>query len=177
MFHKVSRPLLPVLFLLAAPALSGCAETKEQLGLTRRTPDEFAVLTRAPLEMPPEGSPLLPVPQPGMPRPQEVSPVNSAQTAVLGKPLPQAEAESSAEATLLRKAGATQSDAGIRATVNREAVEGTKDNRPVIKRLLSIGSDTPSATIVDAPGELRRLKENRDSGNPVTRGETPTLND
>ncbi len=177
MFHKVSRCVLPVLFLLAVPTLSGCAETKEQLGLTRRMPDEFAVLTRAPLEMPPEGSPLLPMPQPGMPRPQEVSPINSAQTAVLGKVPAQAEGESNAESVLLRRAGATQSDPGIRATVNREAVEDTKDNRPVIKRLMSMGSTTPSATIVDAPGELRRLKENRDQGNPVTRGETPTLND
>ena len=42
------------LALAAALTLSACAGAKEELGLTRSAPDEFAVVKRAPLEMPPE---------------------------------------------------------------------------------------------------------------------------
>ena len=85
---------------------------------------------------------------------------------------------STAENVLLQRAGAAQSDPNIRSVVNKEAVEDTKDNRPVVKRILSIGKkgDEP-ATIVDAPGELERLKANKQSGKTVTQGDTPTLDD
>lgn len=169
---------LMILF-VGLSSLTGCARTKEELGLTRRTPDEFAVITRAPLEMPPAGTPLLPPPQPGRPRPQEVSPLTTAETTVLGKPLSEADNQSQAESILLEKAGASGSTPNIRTIVDKEAVEDTKDNRPVIQRLMNIGSESaaPPATVVDAPGELRRLKENRATGKPVTHGETPSQND
>ena len=161
-------------------ALTACEATKENLGLTRRAPDEFAVMTRAPLQMPPPGeTTALPPPQPGMERPQEVSPVQSAQTAILGQPAAASDgASSAAENSLLQKAGATEANPRIRSIVNKEAAEDTKDNRPVVKRILNIGkkSEDP-ATIVDAPAELQRLKTNRQSGQSVTQGETPTLDD
>ena len=53
-----------------ASGLAACGQkTREAIGLDRPPPDEFAVLTRAPLAIPP-GFGLRP-PQPGMPRPQE----------------------------------------------------------------------------------------------------------
>jgi hypothetical protein len=166
--------ILPILL-----SLTACEATKENLGLTRRAPDEFAVMTRAPLQMPPPGeTTVLPPPQPGMDRPQEVSPVQSAQTAILGQPVAAADGASAAENNLLQKAGATETNPRIRSIVNKEAVEDAKDNRPVVRRLLSMGkkSEDP-ATIVDAPAELQRLKANKQSGQSVTQGETPTLDD
>ncbi len=163
-------------------SLAGCQATKEQLGLTRHAPDEFAVLARAPLQMPPEqaGQPIvLPRPQPGIARPQEISPTVAAQAAVLGQPSSAtASSASTAENVLLQRAGATQSDPNIRSVVNKEAVEDTNDNRPVVKRIMGIvqKGDAP-ATIVDAPGELERLKANKKSGKTVTQGDTPTLDD
>jgi hypothetical protein len=169
-------------FLILVPALitlTACEATKENLGLTRRAPDEFAVMTRAPLQMPPpDETATLPQPQPGMSRPQEVSPVQSAQTAVLGQPAATAEGLSAAENDLLQKAGAAQTNPNIRSIVNKEAVEETKNNRPVVRRILNIGKkgDDP-ATIVDAPAEMQRLKTNKQAGQAVTQGETPTLDD
>jgi hypothetical protein len=51
--------------------LSGCTDLKRAIGLERSSPDEFAVESRAPLEMPPDFD--LRPPQPGSSRPQEKS--------------------------------------------------------------------------------------------------------
>lgn len=165
---------------LAASVLTmtACSGVKDQLGLNRRSPDEFAVMTRAPLEMPPSMT-SLPAPQPGMPRPQEMSPIVSAQTAILGQSATSTDLESRAESSLLQKAGATQNNPNIRALVNKESAEGAEDNRPVAKKLLGLVNkpeDDP-ATVLDAPGELQRLKTNQQAGQPVTQGETPSYDD
>ena len=47
-------PRLLLAPLISFLALSGCSDAKEQLGLTRSAPDEFAVVKRAPLAMPPD---------------------------------------------------------------------------------------------------------------------------
>ena len=59
------------LSLLALPALTaGCSNTtREALGLTKRSPDEFQVVSNAPLSMPPDYN--LRPPTPGAARPQE----------------------------------------------------------------------------------------------------------
>ena len=58
----------PVL-LMAVLALSACDSAKKQLGIERQAPDEFAVVKRAPLAMPPDYT--LRPPTPGAQRPQE----------------------------------------------------------------------------------------------------------
>ena len=51
--------------------ISGCTDLKKAIGLEKSSPDEFAVESRAPLEMPPDFD--LRPPQPGASRPQEKS--------------------------------------------------------------------------------------------------------
>ncbi|MBO0736404.1 MAG: DUF3035 domain-containing protein [Alphaproteobacteria bacterium] len=51
--------------------LPGCTDLRKAIGLEQTSPDEFAVESRAPLEMPPDFD--LRPPQPGAPRPQEKS--------------------------------------------------------------------------------------------------------
>ena len=60
--------------------LGGCADPKKALGLGKRSPDEFTVVTRAPLSLPPEFA--LRPPQPGVQRPQELGPVETARQSV-----------------------------------------------------------------------------------------------
>lgn len=43
-----------VLAVLAVLTLSACDTTKEKLGITSKAPDEFMVVPRAPLSLPPE---------------------------------------------------------------------------------------------------------------------------
>jgi len=152
---------------------TGCERAKEEMGLTRHTPDEFAVMKRAPLEIPADLTDL-PKPRPGAQRPQEISAKNQAQQVVLGNAATDSEVKSSAEQSLLMKAGANQSSSKIRAVVNREAAENTEDHRPVVKRLLNLGSDEPATTVVDPAAEAERIQTNKKTGKPVTAGETPT---
>src|SRR5215831_10360831 len=65
------RTVFAVSVLCSAGALSisGCTDLKKAIGLEKSSPDEFAVESRAPLEMPPDFD--LRPPQPGASRPQE----------------------------------------------------------------------------------------------------------
>lgn len=166
-----------ILFLTATLTLSltSCERAKEELGLTRHTPDEFMVTKRAPLEIPADMKGL-PAPQPGAQRPQETPAKQQARLAVTGDAEAVRAAEpSSAEQSLLSKAGAYKTDKNIRALVNKEAKKGEDDKRPVIKKLLNIGDKTPPATVVDPVKEAERLQQNKKEGKPVTAGETPTV--
>lgn len=164
------------LFVACAGALSlgACSNAKESLGLEKKSPDEFQVVKRAPLELPPSYS--LRPPRPGAPRPQEQAPIEEARETVFGGEQGNVPKEvSSTESALLQQAGATRVDPNIRDTVDRESQELSPD-RPVVKKLLSIGGkEEPAATIVDADKELERLQKNQAEGKPVTEGETPSI--
>ena len=59
--------LVVSLLTLSALTLSACESTKEQFDFSKKAPDEFAVVKRAPLAMPPSYE--LTAPKPGAPRP------------------------------------------------------------------------------------------------------------
>jgi hypothetical protein len=63
-----------VVGLVAASALSlgACSSVRQAVGATRVVPDEFLTVSTAPLSLPPEYG--LRPPQPGQPRPQDVTP-------------------------------------------------------------------------------------------------------
>lgn len=159
-------------------ALNACSTAKKQLGLTHKAPDEFAVVKRAPLEMPPQYS-ALPVPQPGAPRPQEMATDEQARQAMFGedKPVEAAVTPTTAENILLQQAGGGESLPGIRAIVNQETDNLAPREKPVAERLLGWASkdSEPAARVVDAKAEAERLKQNTADGKPVTDGATPTV--
>lgn len=66
--------------LTGALVMSGCTDMKRAIGLEKTSPDEFAVESRAPLEMPPDFD--LRPPQPGASRPQEKSSDKLAKQAI-----------------------------------------------------------------------------------------------
>ena len=168
---------LPEIILLSAAvlALSACSGAKEKMGLTHRAPDEFAVVKRAPLAMPPDYT--LRPPAPGADRPQETNIEEQAREVVFGgeKQETQRTAPASAESLILQKTGGVAADPSIRRVVDQEVVEEEDDTRPVAERLLGWGDsgDEPAASIVDAQKEAERLKKNEDEGKPVTEGQTP----
>lgn len=171
-----STTIIFLSLLLATLPMLGCSGAKEQLGLSKAAPDEFKVVRRAPLAMPPDYS--LRPPQPGAPRPQESATVEQARQTVFGAGTggAVAAAPTSAGEALLQRAGASQADPSIRQKVDVEAKETADQNKPVIKKIMSIGRETePSATVVDAPKEAERLKQNATKGNPPTAGETPSV--
>lgn len=166
--------------LTAALLLSACSNAKETLGLTKKAPDEFAVVKRAPLSMPPEYA--LRPPRPGAPRPQELEPAAEARQAIFGASTAQANRQvySEGESILLRDAGVqeAETDPAIRQTVDQEMQTVADENQPVVDKLLNytgVKQGIP-ATIVDPKAETERLKKNKAEGKPVTEGETPTMN-
>jgi hypothetical protein len=96
--------------------LAGCQSAREALGMTKVVPDEFRVVTKAPLVVPPDYS--LRPPAPGEPRPQELQPESQARRALIGER--QAEQRSVGEKLLVAKAGADKADPLIRYVIDDE---------------------------------------------------------
>lgn len=158
-----------------AMGLTSCSGAKEQLGLTRSAPDEFAVVKRAPLAMPPNYQ--LRPPQPGAQRPQEQVMSTAAQEAVFGHNSTGNTEASSGEGALLQQAGAGHVDPNIRQRVDAETSAVDDSKKPVVDRILGWAggaSDAP-ASVVNAEEEAERLKKNAAEGRPVTEGETPSV--
>jgi hypothetical protein len=86
------------------------------LGIAKVTPDEFRVVSKAPLILPPDYA--LRPPAPGEPRPQELQPESAARTALLGQR--EAAVRDEGEKLLVAKAGADKADPLIRYVVDDE---------------------------------------------------------
>lgn len=100
----------------AGLALSGCTTAGKALGLQKVAPDEFNIVAKAPLIIPPDYG--LRPPMPGEPRPQELQPESKAREALLGQR--QAEQRTQGEKLLVTKAGADRADPLIRYVVDDE---------------------------------------------------------
>ena len=159
---------------LFAFAASGCSDARRALGLEKSPPDEFQVVSRAPLTLPPDYS--LRPPQPGAPRPQERSVQDTARTAVTGIIAGGGSASSSAgEKALLTRAGTAQANPDIRELVGREAGELAAADETLVDRLIFWRKPQDRSPVVDAQKEAQRIRENQALGRPVSEGDTPTI--
>lgn len=155
---------------LALPAmlvLGGCDTTvQETFGLNRQGPDEFQVVKRQPLIIPPDSS--LRPPRPGAPGPQEASTSQQARAVLTGTPSspPPDEALSPAESALLADAKGS-ANPEIRRLLLEENTElsGIDESRFLIILDWQRRRMTPQGTVLDASAEAARL---RDQGVSVT---------
>ena len=182
--------LLPLALAALAPAVAGCSSTKEMLGLTKRSPDEFQVVSRAPLSMPPDYS--LRPPTPGAPRPQEGTTRDQAQGIVTGyadrststlqpDQIPsigegeQTSTESAGESAFLQSASLTGIDPNIRKLVDQETVADQDASQSFLDDLVFWRAPEPYGQVVDPVAEQKRLQENQALGQPTDTGETPII--
>jgi len=116
-------------------------------------------------------------PRPGAPRPQEQSTADAAAQTIFGQVPNDEIVATSGEAALLSRAGGNAADPDIRRRVDSETSALFDRNKPVAEKLFGFGGDKSeaSATVVDAKAEAERLKENAQAGEPVTEGETPSI--
>ena len=157
-------------------ALGACGPFNDELGLTKQPPDEFRVLSRAPLSIPPN-YPLAP-PAPGTPRPQEGTPTDQARTAVFGTNQGGNALTSggdSGEQAFLNAAGADEADPQIRQVVDAETRSLNAESSSFIDALIFWQDESQPGVVVDPAKEAQRIKENQALGRPVTEGETPTI--
>jgi hypothetical protein len=155
--------------------LAGCSTDKlsRTFGLTRDSPDEYTVTTRAPLSMPPDYN--LRPPRPGAPRPQEQSEQQQAEEALVPQIALNAPtgADSPGQAALIQQAGPA-APADIRRTVDQEARTDASNDGFIDKLLYWRKPDTHGAE-VDATKESQRLRQNAALGESPSVGETPII--
>jgi hypothetical protein len=188
------------MILLTALLCSACdgGNVKETLGLNRRAPDEFRVVSRPPLSVPkefylypPEEAAAHAVPQAqgedarsvllGGSAPalntnyldhyQEDAP---AGTGLADTAVPEVSAgalASPAEESLLGKARANQENPEIRTLLKKENAALEEENTSVLDAIAVKPAETD--LVVDAAKERARLQENAKAGKPVTHGDVP----
>ena len=144
--------------LVAAAGLSGCSSASKAFGMGKVTPDEFRVVTKAPLVVPPDFA--LRPPAPGEPRPQELQPDSAARTALLGAR--EAQVRSDGEKILVAKAGAEKADPLIRYVVDDEFGDVAHKEKSFADRVMFWRSDKPAAqqenpAPVNAEAEQKRI--------------------
>ncbi|MGV6801300.1 MAG: DUF3035 domain-containing protein [bacterium] len=161
---------------LSAITISGCASIGKTLGVGKTAPDEFAIVTKAPLTLPPDYA--LKPPRPGETRPQEASPSERAQQLLLGDetqtpPTP-------GELALIEEVGALNVDPNIRAILAAEnGGRGYKEadlaNRILFWRVAGGKVDDSDAPlVVDNPNEWHQARQI--SIEKVTGGQQVTIN-
>lgn len=162
-----------------AVGLAGCSGVRESIIPSKRAPDEFAVYTRAPLNLPPEYN--LRVPAPGTERPQSVTPRDIVEEAVLGSSSqntdPNAEAQNLTPGleALLRDTGAAEADPSIRHLINQETSILAEEDASVMERIMFWDTSNEYGTAVDPQAETKRIQENQALGQPLGNGEVPTI--
>jgi hypothetical protein len=160
-----------------AVLLTGCGNSSltRTFGLTRDAPDEFTVVTRAPLSMPPDFT--LRPPQPGAVRPQDQSDRSLAESALVpeaalgGTPA----GMSPGQSALVRDAGGG-APADIRQRIDQEARLDTGDDSFIDRLLYWRKPDTQKA-VVDPEQEAKRLRDNAALGQSPVAGDTPIIRD
>ncbi|VAW80878.1 hypothetical protein MNBD_GAMMA15-790 [hydrothermal vent metagenome] len=148
--------------------LTSCASLGRAAGSGKSKPDEFRVLTKAPLEIPPEYN-LLP-PRPGEPRPQDLAASHAARIAILG-------GDGSASSTVgeqvfIARARGDLTDNSIRAQLDSETNrQTTKSNSFADRILFWRGGDTyvEDGTMLDADAEAERIRR-KELGDSATGG-------
>tara|TARA_Y100001960_G_scaffold290467_1_gene331094 strand:+ start:115 stop:651 length:537 start_codon:yes stop_codon:yes gene_type:complete len=152
--------------------LGACSGVKEELGLTRNSPDEFTVVKRAPLTLPPEYN--LRPPGSGPTAVTSGRTAGTARTAVFGSTGTTTQADN-ADSAFLAKAGAVDADSSIRNVIEQENGYITVENRSTIEKLLRRDGDAEAAVVVDPVKEKQRLDANASTGAPVNSGDVPVI--
>lgn len=177
-----NRALTALPLLCAALLLAGCSSgVKKQLGLGRNSPDEFMVVKRAPLTLPPDYN----LRAPGSPGADAAAmqndAVNQAKAALLGHQELPASA-GTAEKELMTRMGVQRANPDIRTLIDKENGYIALKNKPVVDKLIfwddknkaPSSKDVPSS-VVDAKAEAERLKKNKEEGKPVNAGDVPVI--
>lgn len=172
---KLIRPVFLLSTLcLAAVTLSGCSGAKRALGMEKVAPDEFTVVTKAPLVVPPDYS--LRPPQPGKSSPNYIKPDGRAQMALFGRNGDgAADANfSGGEVTLLEITGGAKADSSIRQIINLETASLVEKSESLTDQIIFWQDQPLPGQTVDAAAEADRLRQNAAAGKPANDGSVPT---
>lgn len=167
MMHKNFAKKLMVLGMATTlPLLAGCGGGESSfLNYTKNAPDEFAVVTKSALIIPPDFN--LRPPSKTAKGPQQASVQAQTKAALLGKSFNANSANSgatlsSSERKLLALAHATNSADTIRETINMDIKKATENGAKTEGNFISnmiFGKNEPSDNIINPAAEAKRIKD------------------
>jgi hypothetical protein len=168
---------------LVLPFLAGCGnDTKRALGWEKTPPDEFSVMTRAPLTQPPDYD--LRPPSPGSARSQEATAERAKKVLMASggsgtkkgaKDNPDLADLSAGEKALIKKAGAENATPAIRKQVDEETTALVEENKSFTDDILFWQKQPEPGEIVDPGKEQKRLEANASLGKAATEGDSPKI--
>jgi hypothetical protein len=137
--------------LVAGAALLGCQSVREATGVAKLPPDEFTVLTKAPLIIPPDFN--LRPPQPGIASRNEVDAGDQARAALFPQNAAAAAAAlgtaySDGEKLLLTRSNALTVDPDIRRSISGDV--GQEDQGPAFAQRVLYSGATPAPNAASA---------------------------
>ena len=154
--------LRTALLLAGASALAACSGTvQENLGIGKRQPDEFQVVRRAPLVLPPDFN--LHPPEPGAPGPVTQDTSAQAEAILTGQPrsapTPTETRQSEGE-RLLVAAAPIQAEPGIRQLITQEDLELIDLDSSRFLFILNFQREAmrPQPSVLDPVAEAQRLR-------------------
>lgn len=165
-----NKTIALVAVMAAAAATSGCGSFARALGSAKASPDEFRVVTQAPLTLPPDYS--LRPPRPGEARPQELGPGAEARAALFGDNT--AAGASQGERVLVNNAGATAVDPTIRDTIDYESQGLVRRDEGFVNRVLAFRGSSDTSAPLDPNAEAQRI-ENDEAIRRATGGGRVTI--
>ena len=154
--------MLAVAIVVAALPLAGCDSLNRALGVEKVVPDEFAVVSRAPLAIPPDYA--LRPPRPGASPTQETSPTEQAKQTIFRAgsqqaTVPDADKLSPGENLLLQQAHAGDAAPDIRQTITKEARAGTGPvDQSFVDKLMVWKTPDYTQNVIDPNQEQQRLR-------------------
>ncbi len=151
------------LAVVAAGTAAACSSTSG--------PNEFLVLDKPPLTVPPQYN--LRPPTLGQARPQELTPDAQARVAVFGVDFGQA--ASDGERQFIRAAGGGTTERTVRSLVDFDDAEILRKNRSFADMILNWGGAPPREPILDPAAEAERLRAETESLKTVTGGGTVVI--
>lgn len=163
--------------LLSLLALTACSNVKEAIGIGggKKVPDEFNVVSRAPLTVPPAYN--LRPPAPGQPDLVQQRQKEQAKQTLLGNNTQPRNrlisGQTPGESALLRRAGASGADPKIREQILKDN-QAISEQETILDDILFWKERPTDATVIDAEGERQRLQENVALGKEATDGTVPT---
>lgn len=150
----MSKPITIVAMVaVAAASAAGCASVRQAVGAEKVRPDEFRVVTRAPLVLPPDYG--LRPPQPGDPRPQERSASDEARNALFGQDI--GVNTSVGERQLVANAGAETAPVDIRDTIDFEAAGIVHRTNEVADGVIEFQGSAAGQQSVEEQERVRRV--------------------
>lgn len=180
---RMVKVALPLSLLIAmSAALGGCSQLQEAVGQTKKAPDEFQVVSRAPLSLPPNFD--LKPPQPGAVRPQEGTTSEQAAERILGRKIRSSaqqvtsstsQSASASNTSFEQKLGLGQAKPDIRKIVDSETETFVYETKYPIDYLLFWVEGAEKGIVLDPKKEQKRLRENSALGRPADTGQTPTI--